>query len=589
MAPSRLLTRLGCNQPAAAVLQAFRPHRNGLRWRREPLACSWPLAPNRCFASKLGTQTHGGDDVHRVSKLVCDFSVTTNALGPVPEAVKATRLLLDVEDNFLTARGGDVKAILDDQGEHVVAAAAVEHYPVRDDHQLTRQAAEFFGQDCSADVVADIESSLIFGNGASELIDLLARAAPQGSFCVSPLTKTQYKEYERACQNGGRQRVEQIGDASVACIVNPTNPTGDFVERTDLEAWISANTAPGSWVIVDESMLFWAGSDWYKRGVSREFVGKMLKRHIKIFLVYSWTKIFACTGLRIGSVICPTKSDRQSLQSMQVPWSVNAFARTYLKVAMQDRSYLERTWRLTPLWREQMVTKLKRLHPEWKFLGQPWTSWVWIDTGDEAVAKAVYQASLDCGCPVRHAAAGYDMPTIIRIAVRRPYDFSVLYQALLRQAYANINGRAPLGTYADVHPSVIEGVHLVHIDDLKPHEEVIKEREGRLQEYVKALPLLTLPAIIVESAYQVVLDGHHRLELFRAAGMTIVPAVFVNYEHEDVLVSPDSSDALSKETVIRNAVRGKLLPPKSTQHMVRSRGGSLMPIIVLAPQIAEIR
>jgi len=277
---------------------------------------------------------------------------------------------------------------------------------------------------------------------------------------------------------------------------------------------------------------------------------------------------------------------------MQVPWSVNAFARAYLKVAIGDPSYLERTWRLTPLWREQMINKLKRLKPSWKFLGQPFTSWVWIDTGDAATAEAIYEASLACGCPVRHAAAGYNLPTFIRIAVRRPYDFSVLYQALLQQDldYTDTNRRAVFGTYADVHPSVIEGVKLVHIDDLKRHEHVMPEREGKLGAYIADMPLVTLPAIIVDSQYQVVIDGHHRLEVFRQAGMKIVPAVFVNYEHEDILVNPpDAPNQVAKDTVIFKALKGQLLPPKSTQHMVRTRGGTLMSIIALAPQIAEIQ
>jgi len=319
----------------------------------------------------------------------------------------------------------------------------------------------------------------------------------------------------------------------------------------------------------------------------------MLKKHIKIFIVYSWTKIFSCTGLRIGSVICPTPAAQKELEAQQVPWSVNIMARTYLKAAFQDKTYLERTWQLTTLWREHMIDKLKRLHPTWKYLGQPWTSWVWIDTGDEAVAKAVYQAALDCSCPVRHAAAGYDLPTYIRIAVRRPYDFAVLYQALLRQAYHNkdsTNSQKTFGTYADVHPGVVEGVNLVHLDDLRPHENILQDREGKLQSYINDLPSVTLPAIIIDSKHKIVLDGHHRLELFRQAGMSIVPAVFVNYDHEDILVAPpELTSQVSKEIVVSTALNGQLLAPKSTQHMVRSRGGTLMPIIVLAPQIAEIR
>jgi len=538
-----------------------------------------------------GSETHGGDDIHRVRRLVCDFSVTTNALGPVPSGLVATRALLnDVQVDGISLRGGDVKAIME-EGEddnYVASAPAVEHYPSRSDRELESLTANFLRPD-TAD---EAEPRLIFGNGASELIDLLCRTAPVGPYSVSPHCPVQYREYQRGCTNAGRQEVSDHKDASIICLVNPNNPTGQFLERADMEKWISENASPGTWVVVDESMLFWAGPTWFQRGISSEFVEHMSKRHIHIFLVQSWTKIFACTGFRIGSVLCPSIEKKEQLQSQQVPWSVNIFARTYLKAALQDKDYLERTWRVTPRWREHIVTRLQRLHPSWQFLGCPWTSWVWIDTGDPAAAQSAYETGLNCGCPIRLAASGYGLPNVIRVAVRRPYDFSVLYQALLQNEQANKRNwqTGPFGTYADVHPSVIEGVSLLHIDDLKPHEDVLTDRASKLEEYVQDLPLVILPAIIVDSQYQVVIDGHHRLELFRKSGMRIVPVVVVNYAHTDILVNPpDVVNGVDKETVISSAVKGKCLAPKSTQHMVRSRGGALLPIIVLAPQIAELQ
>lgn len=543
------------------------------------------LSSYRFFAA-AGSETHGGDDIHKVNRLVCDFSVTTNALGPVPSALKAVRKL--IEDFEISSVTGLQHPGVDSPAE-VSMAAAIEHYPQRDDEELTALAAEFLrGSDYAR--LEETREQLIFGNGASELIDLLARAAPKGNFCLNPSTKVQYREYERACKNAGRQQVDDPKEAAIIALVNPNNPTGDFLERTEMEAWISDNAPPGSWVLVDESMLFWGGPNWKDRGVSTSFIESMIKRHIYIFLVQSWTKVFACTGLRIGTVLCPSIEKRKVLQSLQVPWSVTIFARTYLKAALQDKQYLERTWNVTPVWREHIVTRLQRLHPSWKFFGHPWLSWIWIDTGDSAVADSVYRAALECGCPIRHASAGYGLPSVIRVAVRRPYDFSVLYQALLhRECYTKSAVSATFGTYADVCPGVVQGIRLVHIDDLKPHEEVLVDRAQKLQEYVRELPVKILPAILVDSMYEVVIDGHHRLELFRAAGMTIVPAVSLNYEHEDILVNPPGVGGdLTKETVISSALRGKLLKPKSTQHMVRSRGGSLLPIIVLAPQIAEL-
>ena len=468
------------NRLAALLLQRVRPARL--------LTCT------RICRSTIssGAETHGGDDIHKVDRLVCDFSVTTNALGPVPKALEAVQQLLAGQENL--------EALKDwNPSQNVTSAPAVEHYPQRSDLQLEEVVATFLRGN---DGKSQAQQQLIFGNGASELIDLLARAAPSGKYCLNPATEVQYREYQRACTNAGRERTEKPQEASIICLVNPNNPTGDFLEREEMESWITANAAPGSWVLVDESMLFWAGPDFQERGVSSKFVESMVKKHINIFLVQSWTKIFACTGLRIGTVLCPTQEKRDHLLSLQVPWSVTIFARAYLKAAILDPSYLERTWEETPAWRSHMVARLQRLHPTWKFLGKPWLSWIWIDTGCPEVAKDVYRTALNCGCPIRHAASGYDRPSVVRLAVRRPYDFSVLYQALLRRE----NNSAAMmqttfGTSADVNPDVIDGVRLVHIDDLHPHEEVLTDRADKLKNYVRDLPVKILPAIIIDSRY----------------------------------------------------------------------------------------
>ena len=300
------------NRLAALLLQRVRPARL--------LTCT------RICRSTIssGAETHGGDDIHKVDRLVCDFSVTTNALGPVPKALEAVQQLLAGQENL--------EALKDwNPSQSVTSAPAVEHYPQRSDLQLEEVVATFLRGN---DGKSQAQQQLIFGNGASELIDLLARAAPSGKYCLNPATEVQYREYQRACTNAGRERTDKPQEASIICLVNPNNPTGDFLEREEMESWITANAAPGSWVLVDESMLFWAGPDFQERGVSSKFVESMVKKHINIFLVQSWTKIFACTGLRIGTVLCPTQEKRDHLLSLQVPWSVTIFARAYLKAAI---------------------------------------------------------------------------------------------------------------------------------------------------------------------------------------------------------------------------------------------------------------
>jgi len=364
-----------------------------------------------------GVEKHGGAEIYKVRTLEADFSVTTNALGPVPSAVRAVGELFAVKEI----------------GDCVTGCHAVANYPNPKATELTEQVARFL-RPVSPEGVAE---RLVFGNGASELIDLLGRAGPPGNgFCLMPKSDVQYKEYERACKNSKRTLVDNATEAAMIMVVNPTNPTGRFMEQQELEAWIESSAKAGSWVVVDESMIFWANVDWHSKGVSDAFIGRMLERDVHVFINHSWTKIFSCTGMRIGSTLCPTAADRQKLQDIQVPWSMTVFASTFLKTAIEDTEYLRQTWELTPIWREHMVTKLQQLFPNWTLNGQPWLSWIWVDTHDVEMARRVYEASIACGCPLRTGAYGYERPSFVRFAVRRPTDFEKLYKALSAVAEA---------------------------------------------------------------------------------------------------------------------------------------------------------
>lgn len=46
-------------------------------------------------------------------------------------------------------------------------------------------------------------------------------------------------------------------------------------------------------------------------------------------------------------------------------------------------------------------------------------------------------------------------------------------------------------------------------------------------------------SLIVCSKTNVVLDGHHRLAVLKKLGMREIPALFINYEHDDIVVNPN--------------------------------------------------
>ncbi|OMJ08734.1 hypothetical protein AYI70_g11348, partial [Smittium culicis] len=113
----------------------------------------------------------------------------------------------------------------------------------------------------------------------------------------------------------------------------------------------------------------------------------------------------------------------------RVPWSVNSSALAFLATVVNNSEYLAETWASTPKWRRMQVDALKSRFPQWTFHGEPFLSWIWIDTHDASVADTACQVARSHGVPIRSGKPGYMMPTFIRIAVRSPDTFKFLFNA----------------------------------------------------------------------------------------------------------------------------------------------------------------
>lgn len=249
----------------------------------------------------------------------------------------------------------------------------------------------------------------------------------------------QYKEYERSARTSGRRILgpEEEERASLVCLVNPCNPTGDYLSQEEVLAWIHRHAQPGAVVIVDESMQLWHSPDFRKDSLAShpDMASTLLEKEgIQLYVIHSWTKIWSCTGLRLGSVVTPSPKHTQALRRIQVPWSVNAPALAFLDAVVRDTEYMNRTWELTPVWRTKLIERLTHLSsrlsgPTWEMYGKPFLSWVWIDVKEESLADRMVLLAREAGVPIRSGRPGYGKLTFIRVAVREPAKVDHLFRA----------------------------------------------------------------------------------------------------------------------------------------------------------------
>ncbi|WP_169715047.1 ParB N-terminal domain-containing protein [Thalassospira alkalitolerans] len=101
---------------------------------------------------------------------------------------------------------------------------------------------------------------------------------------------------------------------------------------------------------------------------------------------------------------------------------------------------------------------------------------------------------------------------------------------------------------------------------LRRHEEHVAAHADALRNVILAAGIWTTP-IVVEWEDLIVMDGHHRLSVACAAGLSHVPCLMADYRtvrvetrRADFVVTPDD--------IRKRARTGALYPPKTTRHHI---------------------
>ena len=496
-------------------------------------------------------QIHGGQDINLTVELISDFSVTTSLNGPNQIGIG------EIEKDILS----------------------IQHYPNQNFDPYIKNINNFIFKNNI------VNNHIILGNGASELIDLTIRAISR--YCKtwrSGLSEVQYLEYERCCYiNNLVKNDSKDEETDLLCMINPNNPTGDYLNLNSLKKYIIDNCQINSYVIIDESMQPWYGEQWREDSLVSQtnWIKEIAEsKNIYIFIIHSWTKFFHCPGLRIGSLICPTLELFEYIQSIKIPWSVNVLALKYLDCCVKDNSYMTYIWDHTRRYRKDQIEQLKKLFPNWIFYGSDFISWIWIETNNKTLASFCYQMCKFKGVPIRLGKNGYQKDSCLRIAVKNPDKFSILLSTLTEiksLISSNIND-------IQENPIIIKQ-DMIDIDQIKIHEHYINDRHNSLLNYINSLnKKICMPSIIVCSETFTLIDGHHRLSILKYFKQKKIPVLLINYQYSNIVVDINDS-TITKNQVIESAITGNLLPPKSTNHHLILDDQSLVPILTLSPNI----
>jgi len=246
---------------------------------------------------------------------VVKLASNENPLGPSPRALEALR----------------------------VASVRVNRYPDGGAVVLRQTLSE------RLDVPA---AQIVPGNGSTELVELLAKLflGPGRSAVVAHPAFIMYSIAARVMGAGLtlvplRQERHDLGAMAEACdrttalvyIGNPNNPTGTYVTRGELDAYLKS-VPPHVLTVIDEAYRDYVEADDYPDGVA------YLKAGAAIVILRTFSKIHGLAGLRIGYAVAP-RDIAAALETTRSPFNTSIPAQEAAVAALEDDEHLTRSRR----------------------------------------------------------------------------------------------------------------------------------------------------------------------------------------------------------------------------------------------------
>ncbi|MDE6188408.1 MAG: aminotransferase class I/II-fold pyridoxal phosphate-dependent enzyme [Duncaniella sp.] len=179
------------------------------------------------------------------------------------------------------------------------------------------------------------------GNGAAELIKSLMENL-EGNLGVTYPTFEEYPnrigELERVVYYPGNDNfsysaddlMAYFGDKDISAllIVNPDNPSGNFIEKSELVRLAEWCAGRNIRLIVDESFVDFSDDGFANTLLDNEILG----RYPNLCVMKSISKSYGVPGLRLGVLASSDESLISSLKKDVAIWNINSFGEYYMQI-----------------------------------------------------------------------------------------------------------------------------------------------------------------------------------------------------------------------------------------------------------------
>lgn len=271
---------------------------------------------------------------------------------------------------------------------------------------------------------------ITLGNGSNDVLELAAHALLQ------PGTSAVYSQYSFAVyalatqETGARAIVvpaRELGhdldamraaiatDTRIVFVANPNNPTGTWLPREAVDAFVASVPADVV-VVLDEAY------DEYLEPASRSDSIRRVRDRPNLVVCRTFSKAYGLAGLRVGFAIAqPELTDL--MNRVRQPFNVSSVAQAAALAALSDDAFLQRSYALNRAGLQRLQGAFERMRLEYV---ASHGNFVLVRVGD---AARVYESLLRAGVIVRPV-ANYGLPEWLRVSVGLPEENEVFLRAL---------------------------------------------------------------------------------------------------------------------------------------------------------------
>lgn len=181
---------------------------------------------------------------------------------------------------------------------------------------------------------------LLIGNGASELIAVLLSNLEYDSIGIPIPTFHEYvarsnpkktrflKTDNKNFSYDENDLISFSNEVDTVVVVNPDNPTGNFIPKEKMVKFIEKMDSQGKTVIIDESFVDFADSSQEHTLIKQD----ILEKYKNLIVIKSIGKSYGVPGCRLGVLASANSPLIEKIQKAMPVWNISSFGEFFLQI-----------------------------------------------------------------------------------------------------------------------------------------------------------------------------------------------------------------------------------------------------------------